>query len=93
MQLLPDKLRKNHFDYTKIHTGGRSFVFCQCYEGNIIGYEVFRLKINKACVFHGVNLPERQAFPGNEDFGKWAWSYREYKDAMKKFNELENEQL
>jgi len=54
---------------------------------------VFRKKIEKERVMFGKTVPEHERFPSDESFGDWAWSYREYKDAMKKFNEIENEPI
>jgi hypothetical protein len=34
------------------------------------------------------DYPESEKFPGNEDFGKTAWSYMNKSSAMAKFNEI-----
>jgi len=52
-------------------------------------YEVFKIKIDKPKIVFGISLPEREKFPGNEDFGKWAWTCIELEDAMNRFNNLE----
>jgi hypothetical protein len=90
---LPLNIRKNHFDYTCIKSGEKAFIYSQCYDqiNGIYYYEVFRKVIRKECVFHGKLIPEHIAFPGNEDFGVWAWSFRDKDKAEKKFNQLENE--
>ena len=38
----------------------------------------------------GVELPEKEKFPSDEDFGKWAWTYRDLNKAMEKYNGIEN---
>jgi hypothetical protein len=40
-----------------------------------------------------VELPEKEKFPGDEDFGKWAWSFKCKDSAMDRFNQIENGQL
>ena len=45
----------------------------------IVAYEVFKVKVDQPKVVFGIQLNEREIFPGNEDFGKWAWASR-YKD-------------
>ena len=35
-------------------------------------YEVFEKRVNRAFVISGNEIPAKEAFPGDEDFGKWA---------------------
>lgn len=86
---LSDNIRKNGFDYTCISRGIKSFVFSQAYTPNLAYYEVFKRRVSKECIFHGKVIPERIAFPGNEDFGDWAWTFKSKEKAMQKFRELE----
>ena len=67
-------------------------VYAQTYpeDGGVCSYEVFKIRVDKPKVVFGISLPEREKFPGNEDFGKWAWTCPQLKNAMIKFNELEN---
>ena len=81
MELLSEEIRKNGFIYRLEKRGEKAMVYRQICpeEGDIIGYEVFKIKVDKPKVVFGIQLNEREIFPGNEDFGKWAWSSR-YKD-------------
>lgn len=36
-------------------------------------YEIFKKKIAKAVTLKGVEYPEREVYPNDNDFGKWAW--------------------
>jgi len=47
-------------------------------------YEVFKVKVLPATEMFGNPVPEREKFPGNEDFGKFAWclSSREKADEI-----------
>ena len=57
-------------------------------------YEVFVVKKSKATEMFGRHYPDREVYPGNEDFGYTAWCYNQYgeKPALKRFNNLvENE--
>lgn len=85
-----DKIRKNGFDYIKIRVGERSCIYAQLYEEKPIGFEVFIIKVQKESERFGKTFPAKFRFPGNEDFGKWAWSYRSLELAENKFNELEH---
>jgi len=54
---------------------------------------VFIIKVLPSILLFGKRLPEREVFPGNEDFGKTAWSCRTLVKAMERFNKLEEESL
>lgn len=54
-------------------------------------YEVFQIKAQKGQEVFGKSYPPKERVPGNEDFGGWAWAYRNYLVAMKKHSELESQ--
>ena len=95
MQLLPVTLTKNGYYYKQIKKGNKSAIYEQtCEESpNPIAYEVFRIKIDKEKVVFGQLLPEKEIFPGNEDFGKWAWTFHNPEQALLRFEVLENEDI
>lgn len=45
-------------------------------------YEVFRMKKSGATTVMGRSYPAREVYPGNDDFGKTAWNYRDKTMAM-----------
>jgi hypothetical protein len=51
-------------------------------------YEVFRIKIAEEEEAFGNHYPKREVYPGNEDFGRVAWTYRDQKLAMRKYNQI-----
>lgn len=51
-------------------------------------YEVFQVQVAPARDVFGTELPERETYPGNEDFGKTAWCYTGYEGALRKFDRL-----
>ena len=55
----------------------------------IVAYEVFKIKVDQPKVVFGIQLNEREIFPANEDFGKWAWSCPSLERAEQKFQYLE----
>ena len=55
----------------------------------IVAYEVFKIKVDQPKVVFGIQLNEREIFPANEDFGKWAWSCPSLGRAETKFQFLE----
>jgi hypothetical protein len=92
MDLLSDKINKNSYVYNLILRGEKAIIYEQIEpeENVIVGYEVFRRKIDKPKVVFGVELGEMEVFPGNEDFGKWAWSITDKERALDRFKNLEN---
>ena len=51
-------------------------------------YEVFLIQIRKESEAFGNHYPEREAYPGNEDFGKTAWCYNSPQRAKAKYSKL-----
>ena len=92
MQLLKENIRKNGYDYILLERGEKAFIYEQWDDEDkfIVAYEVFRLKISKAKEVFGDIMPEREVFPGNEDFGVWAWSYSNLEKAYEKYYRLES---
>ncbi|MFC2119194.1 hypothetical protein ACFLSY_11180 [Bacteroidota bacterium] len=87
---LPEKLRKSGFSYTLILRGKRSLIYEQRVTPNTSYFEVFIIRIKPEVEIFGKIIPEREVFPGNEDFGYGAWSIRDYKNALLKFKKLED---
>jgi hypothetical protein len=44
-------------------------------EDRLVGYEVFQCRVQPASEFNGVQFKEKELFPGNEAFGKWAFYF------------------
>jgi len=55
---------------------------------NYHGYEVFIVKIIPKTMAFGKEYPEREKFPGNEEFGTSAWSLSTRERAEKYYEEL-----
>ena len=90
MRILENEIKKNGYDYICLLRGLKAFVYFQSLNGEPVAYEVFKKRINKAYEISGVHIEEGEAFPGNEAFGKWAWTYNTEAEAKKKFGEIEH---
>lgn len=92
MEYLPKEIRRKGFIYNLERRGEKSLIYSQTdVEDNyIVAYEVFRIRVDKPKVVFGIELGEREVFPANEDFGKWAWTYPTLERAEKAYRELEN---
>ena len=52
-------------------------------------YEIFKKKIAKAVTLKGVEYPEREKYPSDNDFGVWAWCC----SSMDRVNHIKNLKL
>jgi len=51
-------------------------------------YEVFRIKVAEAREAFGKNYPQREVYPGNEDFGVWAWCFSNEAKAKQRYDSI-----
>ena len=91
MELLPERIRRKGFFYDFVKRGDKAMIYKQTdvEDDFIVAYEVFKIKVDQPKVVFGIQLNEREIFPANEDFGKWAWSCPSLERAERKFQFLE----
>jgi len=101
---LPRTKTKNGYTYNLVTRNDKAAIYEQRVEKDIngtvdltVGYEVFQILVGRAYSLvqkYGnkkgqvYQYPAAEKFPGNEDFGKWAWSFCTMPLAMSKFSEL-----
>ena len=85
----PVKLRKNGFEYRFRQKGRRSYIYAQRGTNSDEAYEVFLIRYREERIINGKILPAKERFPSNEDFGRFAWTYRTWEEAWNKFCDLE----
>ena len=92
MDLLPEKIKRKGFTYELEKRGTKALMYRQIddEDGVLVSYEVFKIKVDPPKVVFGISLNEREVFPANEDFGKWAWACTNIERANRKFEDLEN---
>lgn len=88
MKRLQDKFQFAGWDYSIIERTEKHFIFEKSAQfATRIGYEVFQRRISPAGKFvrDGVEIEteEKEMFPKDEHFGKWAWSGLSIDDARK----------
>ena len=97
MKKIPNKFRKNRYDYKLIRREGGIVIYKQLDKGVVCGYEVHKVRLKHSATrelkrsngeLHIVKWPEREVLASNEEFGKYGWSYSHLKNTLKKFNEL-----
>jgi len=86
---LPQKIRKNGYDYTQVLRGGKSCIYAQWSGEIIMAYEVMKIRVKPGRWIKGTWIEEREKFPADEDFGYTAWSYPTWERAKEKYDELE----
>lgn len=91
MKILPETLKKNNCFYRQVCRSGRTAMYSLSYSenGQIVEFDVFKIRIDPAIVLHGNDVPEREHFPSNEDFGSIAWSFTTREFAQIKYDQLE----
>ena len=67
------------FKFTQLKATDLAYMY-QVEDGGMIHYEVFEKRINAR--FGNISYPNSNAF------GIWAWTFRDFDKAMRKFNEL-----
>jgi hypothetical protein len=97
---LPKIKHKNGFVYELVKRSNKTAMYSQRDLKGVdlsISYEVFIIKTSKSCTLVDKNNPEKiydyppsEKFPGNEDFGKFAWAYMTKEKAEEAFDKIEN---
>jgi len=86
----PDDFRKNGSRYIRYKVGMVACIYEQLYSEKVHYFEVWIMRIRKGREKFGKIYPDIFTIPGNEDFGKWAWTFRDKEKANIEFNRLEN---
>lgn len=82
-RLLEKEIKKHGFTYVQLERTPTVALYAVKSEfGGTLGYEIIRIRIAPA-TFMKINntwIPEREAYPGSEEFGQRGWYYpAEYK--------------
>ena len=89
MKQLNKEITKNGFTYKLNKRNSYKAIYEQYNGEDLISYEVFFIKVLKPSIFFGTELELREKFPSNEDFGKIAWSTRDYNRACEIYDSIE----
>jgi hypothetical protein len=91
MKELESTIHKNGFEYTQVIHSKAGYVYAQTckHSKRVVAYEVFKRKEKKPHVWGEIEYPAAVAFPVNESFGVWAWTYSDLRRALAKLRELE----
>lgn len=90
IKILPEIIRRNGFTYKLVTRTSEKAIYAQYCENVLTSWEVFQIRV-RGTQFSPLlrkSLDASERFPGNEDFGKTAWTYRTLKKALIKYNEL-----
>lgn len=90
IQRLPEALTKNGLVYRQYKRGEKAMIYAEVNSsGKPLSYEVFMIKVYPAAERFGKHYPDREGFPPNEAFGKWAWFAHSLETALEYFAALE----
>lgn len=90
MQLLPEKFKKQGFDYEQIERNALTAIYSQSLDGEVRAYEVIRVTVAPAGEIMGNPVVEREIMPGAEQWGIRGWTYWNLEKAQSRARELEN---
>lgn len=97
LEILPEKVKKNGFVYILVERTTEKCIYQQTDDGEIYGYEVFKtcirlfrehmikLAVTRNQPINTAWKEYREQFPGDEEFGKRAWTYKNLDDAKKRY--------
>jgi hypothetical protein len=91
MERLKEVFRKNDLPYQLVLRNDVAAIYGVggTYTDKILHYEVIEIHIRKAGSFRGVDFPEGEVLPSNEQFGRdKSRAIVKYDDALEYFNEL-----
>ena len=88
MRKLEKIVKANHSVYKQVKREDHKAMYVS-EDGN---YEIFKVIVKPAIVIFDNELPEREHYPGNEDFGKFAWCTRDRKRAEEIYNGIIKEE-
>lgn len=85
IKVLPEKLRKNGFDYVLVKRSEDRAIYSQHTGlGQLVAFESFKIKKGKPHPKSEEDIKNydfTERFPTDEDFGKTAWTYQTLKEA------------
>jgi len=90
---LPNKFRKNGYNYILIIRNDKVACYEQEYTENLKYYKVFIVQVNPAHKFMGKAVPSREVFPSYKEIKKTAWIYKTMKGAFRKVVELTKQNM
>ena len=88
MKKLDNVILKKGFVYELICRDNNKAIYSQSFQGKIISYEVFKIKVVKESVIFGKTVEEHEKFPSDNDFGITAWSCRSIDKARNIYDSL-----
>lgn len=85
---IPASFRKNGYDYTQVQRNNNIAVYKQEFDNTLIGFEVVELKVAEATTLFGKDVPRREVYPSNEDWGTLGFTVKTIGEAIKRFELL-----
>lgn len=91
MQKLEKDFKFGGFDYHQLKRHGNTAVYEQRQAGTVVAYEVILIRIKPEQKFpNGRITPKREAYPSNEEWGRFAWTCSTLERANQRWFGLQN---
>jgi len=93
MQTLPVEFDRKGWHFKQLKREGMLAIYLRTKpsmdgQSTIESYEVIEIRIEKEKVRFERIVPEHERYPGDEEWGKYGWPYRSFKDAITKLKAL-----
>lgn len=88
MEPLSTRIEHTGFTLTQVRRDGNFAVYAQSRGGRVTSYEVIEVQRRKAETIAGRAYPEREAYPGNELWGRAAWTVMDRHEALERLANL-----
>lgn len=90
MQPLPTTYNKNGFTFNQVDREGDVAIYEQIMPelSKRVAYEVFEVLKKPAATINGVDIPERESCPGNEQWGNYGFTVYDLSKAKQKQAEI-----
>jgi len=90
IEKLPLTFRKSGYDYNQVLRSENKALYTQSDGKHLIAYEVVKIRRvqDKYVEFWGKTIPAHEQYPGTGEWGLFGWTYKEYDNALKKYNLL-----
>jgi hypothetical protein len=87
---LPITFKKNGYEFEQLERAEKKAIYSASFGGGVVAFEVVKIRIRKPYMnlFTGKLDPEKEIYPGNEDFGKTGWFITDRGRAYERYNSL-----
>ena len=88
MKKLEKEFKKWNFIFTQVKREGKYAIYEKFFEETSIGFEVIIIQKQKEHERFGQVFPAKELYPSSEAWGKYGWTFTDFRDAITKFKSM-----